>query len=234
MKRLLLVLFFVVCSAQARIITATSWVVADGSGTIIESTNIDESRSIASITKLMTAMVVLDLQQDLDEIIQGYTRQELLQMMLIHSDNHAAELLCENYLAGRIACIKAMNEKAQVELGLTKTHFVDPSGLGIMNVSTARELIVIVKEASEYKFIQEVAQKSQLEIHRKKRTWVFKNTNPLIATHDFIVSKTGYIRASGGCIVMMLNTSLGKRIVVLLNSRNVRTRIPEAQYLASK
>mgnify|MGYP003703987855 CR=1 FL=1 len=80
----------------------------------------------------------------------------------------------------------------------------------------------------EYEDVSDITK----QIKKKKRYFTFNNTNPLVATKDFIISKTGYIRASGGCIVMMLNTKIGQRIVVLLNSRNTHTRIPEAYQLA--
>ena len=213
-------------------ITATSWLVADGEGKVIESVNAGQQRSIASITKLRTAMVVLDAEQDLNEKIGNATRRELLQLMLIKSDNQAAEKLCENYPLSRSACIGAMNRKAK-SLGLEETYYADPSGLNIMNVSTANELVKIVIESSKYSEIVSASNTSKGQVKNKKKTFVFNNTNPLVATHNFIVSKTGYIRASGGCIVMMLNTEIGQRIVVLLNSRDTRTRIPEAFKLAT-
>ena len=219
--------------AYSQKITATSWLVADGEGNIIKSVNADEQRSIASITKLMTAMVVLDAQQDLSENLNGNTRKELLQLMLVKSDNKAAETLCNNYPSGHGSCITAMNLKAKL-LGLTETRYVDSSGLGIMNVSTAQELVQIVLAASKYPHIIEASRTAQGTLKKHRKSFVFRNTNPLVATHDFIVSKTGYIRASGGCIVMMLNTKIGQRIVVLLNSKNTHTRIPEAYKLASQ
>jgi serine-type D-Ala-D-Ala endopeptidase (penicillin-binding protein 7) len=212
-------------------ITATSWLVADETGRVIQSQNATQQRSIASITKLMTAMVVLDADQDLTEHIGTFTRYDLIQLMLVKSDNHAAELLCSNYPTGRSSCITAMNNKAR-SLGLLDTHYVDPSGLNIMNVSTAQELVQVVLEARKYPAIVEASHTDHGRIKEKKHVIVFKNTNPLVATHDFIVSKTGYIHASGGCIVMMLNTEIGQRIVVLLNSKNTHTRIPEAYKLA--
>jgi D-alanyl-D-alanine endopeptidase (penicillin-binding protein 7) len=214
-------------------ITATSWLVADGDGKILESVNSDQQRSIASITKLMTAMVVLDANQDMAERIGTFTRQDLLQLMLVKSDNHAAELLCENYPMGRSSCITAMNWRAGM-LGLKNTHYADPSGLNVMNVSTAQDLVQIVLESSKYSAIVEASNTSHGKIKKKKQYFSFNNTNPLVATKDFIVSKTGYIRASGGCIVMMLDTKIGRRIVVVLGSKNTHTRIPEADFIAQK
>jgi len=232
MKKFFLILLLLASPVFGQKITATSWLVADSDGKIIEGSNISEVRSIASITKLMTAMVVLDAKQDLDEYIKPYTRKELIQLMLVKSDNRAAEVLCEKYPYGRSACIAAMNHKAQY-LGLTNTRYADPSGLNIMNISTAEELVKIVIASSKYPEIVEASNMPQGKIKQKTGWVVFNNTNPLVATKDFIISKTGYIRASGGCIVTMLDTKIGRRIVVLLNSKNTYTRIPEANLIAS-
>lgn len=241
MKKILVLLFLLPTLVFAQKITATSWLVADGSGTIIESKNSSEPRSIASITKLMTAMVILDANQDLSENLGLATRAELLKLMLVRSDNHAADTLCDNYPGGRSGCVNAMNHKA-IKLGTTNTRYADPSGLNIMNISTAEELVKIVLEASKYPEITTASNTFrgtiQTTVKNKKKKKEHKalisyhNTNPLVATQDFIISKTGYIRASGGCIVMMLDTKIGQRIVVLLNSKNTHTRIPEAQKLA--
>jgi D-alanyl-D-alanine endopeptidase (penicillin-binding protein 7) len=215
-------------------ITASSWLVANGDGEILDSENIYQHRSIASITKLMTAMVVLDSHQDLDEYIKPYTRKELLQLAIVHSDNRASETLCQRYPGGRSACVQAMNEKAR-SLGMIDTKFIDPTGLGVMNSSTAYDLIKMVRAAELYPEIVAASKMSEVKIKHKKKFVVFRNTNPIIGKrHDFIVSKTGYIRAAGGCIVMMLDTAFGRRIVVLLGSKSTKTRIPEAEFIALK
>ena len=232
--RLWIVLGLMIASANvyADKITATSWLVADQSGHIIQSENINQQRSIASITKLMTIIVVLDSDADLDEYIKPYTRKELIQLAIVHSDNRASERLCEYYPQGRDACVSAMNQKAK-RLGMANTRFVDPSGLGVMNVSTANDLIKLVQAAKDYPEIVTASSMSQVKIKMKKKWLVFKNTNPIIGQrHDFIISKTGWIRASGGCIVMMVDTDIGRRIVVVLGSMNTRTRIPEAEFIS--
>ena len=179
-------------------ITAQSWLVADESGRILQSENIEQQRSIASITKLMTAMVVLDAHQDLDEQIGRYTRGETIQLALVHSDNHAAEVLCEYYPNGKEQCIRAMNQKAQ-SLKMTNTKYVEATGLSVFNVSTASDLIKLVIAAKDYAPVVEAAHSPQVKIKIKKKWFFFKNTNPIIGQrHEFIVSKTGYIRASGG------------------------------------
>ena len=214
-------------------ITASSWLVADESGRVIQSENVEQQRSIASITKLMTAMVVLDANQNLEETIGKYTRAETIQLALVHSDKKAADTLCQYYPNGRDACIKAMNIKAQM-LGMHNTKYVEPTGLSVFNVSTATDLIKLVIAAKEYAEVITASQTPQVKIKLKKKWFVFNNTNPIIGKrHKFIVSKTGYIRASGGCIVMMLDTEIGRRIVVVLGSKNTRTRIPEAEFIAT-
>ena len=220
--------------AYALNLTAQSWLVADGNGKVINGEKVDEIRSIASISKLVTVMAVLDAKQDLDEYIKPYTRKELIQLALVSSDNKAAKSLCDNYPGGLQSCIYAMNRKMS-SLGLHNTKFIEPTGLSVFNVSTATELIKLVQTASEYPEIISAAKTSQVKIQIRKKWFVFNNTNPIIGKrHTFIVSKTGYIRASGGCIVMMLDTDIGRRIVVVLGSKNTHTRIPEAEFIAEK
>lgn len=235
MRKLLLVcLLALSTTAHAVKVTANSWLVADSQGNVLQSENIDEVRPIASISKLMTAMVVLDADQPLDEKLGTYTRRELLQLALVKSDNKAAQNLCDHYTGGRNLCVRAMNMKAK-SLNLDNTRFVEPTGLSVFNVSTAKELIVLVQEAQKYEAIVDASKSSQVKIKIKKKWLVFNNTNPIIGKrHNFIVSKTGYIRASGGCIVMMLDTDIGRRIVVVLGSKNTHTRIPEAEFIATK
>ena len=227
-----LVIFPLICNALP--ITAKSWLVADNEGNVIQSENINEIRSIASITKLMTVMVVLDAHQDLDQYIKPYTRRELIQLALVKSDNNATQLLCNHYPGGKTECVKAMNIKAHF-LNKPNTKFIEPTGLSVFNVSTATELIKLVSAASKYPEIVETSKTSQVKIKIRKKWFIFNNTNPIIGKrHEFIVSKTGWITASGGCIVMMLNTDVGKRIVILLGSKNTKTRIPEAEFIIDK
>lgn len=230
---LLLVSLCFSLAVKSQPITATSWLVANEHGDILESENIYQIRSIASITKLMTVMVILDADQDLDQFIKPYTRRELIQLAMVRSDNRASEILCQHYPQGRSRCIQAMNEKAKY-LGMINTRFSDPTGLGVMNVSTAYDLIKLTKAAESYPEIVAASRMAEVKINVKKKWLVFKNTNPIIGKrHDFIISKTGWIRASGGCIVMMLDTDVGRRIVVVLGSKNTHTRIPEAEFIAT-
>jgi D-alanyl-D-alanine carboxypeptidase len=212
-------------------ITARSWVVAKEDGSLITGENTNKVRPIASITKLMTVMVVLDAKQDLNETIKPYTRKQLIQLTLVNSNNAATDTLCRKYPGGYKQCISDMNKKAQ-SLGLKDTVFRDATGLNRKNVSTAEELIKIVQEAYKYDEIKEAAKINVLELKPNKRWVKFKNTNPDAGKNqDIIVSKTGFTNPAGGCIVMMMNTEIGRRIVVVLGSKNTHTRIPEAEYL---
>lgn len=214
-------------------ITAISWLVADGEGNIIQSENPNVSRSIASITKLMTVMVVLDKKLPLDAKINQYTRKELIQLAMVKSDNKAAAALCDSYPGGRLMCVRAMNQKA-FDLNMLDTKYIEPTGLDIMNISTGLDLIKLVQAAKNYPAIVEASNTSRVSIKLKKKWLFFNNTNPIIGKrYHFIVSKTGYIKASGGCIVMMLDTDVGRRIVVVLGSKNTHTRIPEAEFIAN-
>ena len=232
MFKIILLFFFLVGNVNAVELTAQSWLVADEKGKIIQGENTKEIRSIASITKLISAMVVLDAKQNMDEKIGQFTRKELLQLSIVHSDNNAAKLLCEKYPGGTSACVTAMNKKAYLQ-GLFYTKFVEPTGLDSGNVSNAEELIDIVLLAKDYPELIEYSKMSQVKIKMRKKWMIFNNTNPIIGKrHDFIISKTGYIKASGGCIVMMLDTDVGRRIVVVLGSKNTKTRIPEAEFIS--
>lgn len=246
-----IILFSLLLSAPANAnITAKSFLVTDITGDTILEKNADDIRPIASITKLMTAMVVLDANQDLDEEIslnnslrkkyhtrlprsvKTLSRHTLLNLAIVKSDNLAAYTLCANYPGGVDNCVRAMNAKA-VSMQLANTHYTDPTGLDDTNVSTARDLALLVMQASTYKQITDASGMPAVSIKVKKKWWQFGNTNPLVKNSDNIrVSKTGYINASGGCLVMLVDTDVGERVVVLLNSRNTRTRIPEAAKIA--
>ena len=228
------------CAIAQPTLTAQSWLVADDNGIILEGSHTTDVRSIASITKLMTSMVVLDSGQSLTETIpkklynRTFTRQELFNLAIVKSDNNAAKMLCEYYPGGILRCVEAMNTKANT-LGMYRSNFTDPTGLLNTNVSTAEDLIKLVMAAKNYPIIVNASNTSSIQWQiNKKKFAIFHNTNTLVGKGvDFIVSKTGWIRDSGGCIVMMLNGDQGIRTVVLLGSKNTKTRIPEA-YMVSK
>lgn len=235
----LLFLFNFGVNAQVTNVTAQAWLVADSNGKVLEGTNMTEVRSIASITKLMTAMVVLDSGQSLTEIIpkklynKQLTRETLIDLAIVKSDNNAAKMLCDYYPGGYDRCVEAMNIKATM-LQMNNSTFTDPTGRYHTNVSTAEDLIKLVFAASQYPLIVHA---SNMDAVRwpvsKKKNAEFRNTNSLVGNgYRFLVSKTGFINKAGGCIVMMLDTVNGIRTVVLLGSKNTKTRIPEARLLA--
>ena len=243
---IILVLFTSLAFADNPIkVTANSWIVADADGNIIEGKNTEDIRAIASITKLVTVMVVLDANQSLGQIIplrkfkkSKLTRQKLIDLALVHSDNQAADALCKNYPKGYQACVTAMNNKVK-SLGMMSTRFEDGTGLSHANVSTAEDLIKLVRSAHQYPAILNAAHQGAVQIstqtkRKKTRTQTFVNTNPLVRLGQPVtVSKTGFNNASGGCLVMQLRTAIGERIVIVLGSRNTHTRFPEAEFLVA-
>ena len=238
-------------AAQAKPITAKSFLVTDNKGTVILEKNADRTQPIASITKLMTAIIVLNAHQDLTEelkldfkksnvyhtklprTLKTLSRGELLDLAIVKSDNFAAWTLCANYPGGVDRCIAEMNHEA-LEFGMYSTHFTDPTGLDEGNQSNARDLVKLVLVASRHPEITEASGKPLVSIQVKKRWWDFWNTNSLVRknSENVIVSKTGYINASGGCVVMLLDTDQGPRVIVLLGSKNTRTRIPELEKIS--
>ena len=234
MKALILSALLFVSNAFAVNVTAQSWLETDDQGNLIEGYNITEVRSIASITKLMTVMAVIDNNQNMQEKIGKYTREQHIQLALVKSDNNSAKVLCDNFPGGRFECVRYMNEKANY-LGMLRTKFVEPTGLSPMNISTALDLLRLVFESSHYPEIVKASQTAILNIQTGKKTQSFNNTNPIVGKrHNFIVSKTGTTNAAGGCIVMMVDTDRGRRIVIVLGSKNGKARIPEAEYIVSQ
>jgi len=234
MRALILSALLFVSNAFAVNITAHSWLETDYQGNLIEGSNITEVRSIASITKLMTVIAVLDNNQNMQEKLGKYTREQHIQLALVKSDNNSAKVLCDNFPGGRFECIRYMNEKAQY-LGMYRTKFVEPTGLSPMNISTALDLLSLVFESSHFPEIVKASQTAILNIQTGKKTQSFNNTNPIVGKrHIFIVSKTGTTNAAGGCIVMMVDTEKGRRVVIVLGSKNGKVRIPEAEYIVSQ
>ena len=234
MRALILSALLFVSNAFAVNITAHSWLETDYQGNLIEGSNITEVRSIASITKLMTVIAVLDNNQNMQEKLGKHTREQHIQLALVKSDNNSAKVLCDNFPGGRFECVRYMNEKAQY-LGMYRTKFVEPTGLSPMNISTALDLLSLVFESSHYPDIVKASQTAILNIQTGKKTQSFNNTNPIVGKrHIFIVSKTGTTNAAGGCIVMMVDTDKGRRVVIVLGSKNGKVRIPEAEYIVSQ
>jgi serine-type D-Ala-D-Ala endopeptidase (penicillin-binding protein 7) len=205
---------------------------------------------IASITKLMTAMVMLDAQLPMDEVVSvtedelnrirraksklrvgmSLTRSEMLKLALMSSENRAALALARSYPGGPTALVAAMNAKARV-LGMESTKFFDPTGLDSDNVSTAQDLVKMVSAARYYPAIHQYTTSTSHSVEGLRgRTMRFHNTNPLVksASWDIGVSKTGYIHEAGLCLVMEAKINQRPVIIVLLDSWGKRTRVGDA------
>lgn len=210
------------------------------SGEVLYEKNHYLVRPIASITKLMTAMVVLDADQNLDEMIEitredidtiknthsrlsvgsKLKRRDLLLLALMSSENRAASALGRNYPGGLPAFVRAMNENAQA-LGMRYTLFVEPTGLSSENLSTAPDLAKMLQAAAQYPLIQEFSTHKDYTVNPKPGQQLrYVNTNRLVSNKDWQiqVSKTGFINEAGRCLV--LNTQLENRnvAIVLLNA----------------
>ena len=208
---------------------------------VILSRNAEEVLPVASLSKLMTAMVILDSGQAMQEVItidkadkdrirysrsrlrygMQFTRSDLLRIALTASENRAAMALGRTYPGGMTKFVKAMNNKAH-SLGLTQTHFSDPAGLHDDNVSTARELIKIVMAASQYTVIKDYTTQTRdsiVDMHRGREV-NFGNTNRLVKRESWPItlSKTGYTSKAGNCLVMQTEINTRPVIIVLLES----------------
>ncbi|WP_074797152.1 D-alanyl-D-alanine endopeptidase [Nitrosospira briensis] len=220
-------------------------------GHVLFHKNADNVMPIASITKLMTAIVVLDAQLPLDEEIVieaadvdvikntrsrlrvggSLTRQEMLRLALMSSENRAAAALGRSYPGGTNAFVAAMNRKA-FELGMDNSYFVDPTGLNSANVSTARDLVKMVNAAYDYDVIREFSTTAAHEVMFTDgdRSVQFVNTNNLVRSSnwDIGVSKTGFLSEAGRCLVMQANITGKQIIIVLLDSWGKNSRLGDA------
>jgi D-alanyl-D-alanine endopeptidase (penicillin-binding protein 7) len=252
---LLFVLFVTVGFAQAQdvrkiALRSSSALVQDAeTGEVVIGKNTDAVVSIASITKLMTAMVILDHALDLDEEIVlsredavrmkgsrsrlrtglSLTRGDLLLLALMASDNRAAAALGRSYPGGIEEFVDAMNAKAAL-LEMEETRFVEPTGLSPANVSTASDLAKLVRAAHDYPLIREYSTKSRAIVRTSGRPLSYGNTNNLVRSKywDIELSKTGYISEAGRCLVMQVRLAEKDLIVVLLDSWGKQSRIGDA------
>jgi D-alanyl-D-alanine endopeptidase (penicillin-binding protein 7) len=231
-------------------VLATSYVVEDlDTGEVIAEQASKEVRSIASITKLMTAMIVLDAGQNLNDLLEvkpikgisgnignnKISRGDLLVLALMNSNNLATKTLAINYPGGEEAAIISMNMKA-FALGMKDTHYADPTGLLDENISTVRDLVVLLKAAENYPYIKQASTTPEMRVElkgKKKSKFVsFHTTNSLLLKMpEIAISKTGWIRKSGGCLLLSIHDQ-GRRVaVILLNSKNTHTRLRDAELL---
>ena len=216
---------------------------------VLLSRQADVAMPIASITKLMTALVVLEAGQSLDERLEvtaedsgghkrgvsrlqtGTTlsRADLLHLALMSSENRAAHALGRNYPGGLPACVQAMNAKAQA-LGMKNTHFVEPTGLSSENVASPADLAKLVQAAAESATIQEYSTDWSYAVPVRRQLVEFRNTDSLVRnpTWNIIVQKTGYIAEAGRCLVMKAIFEGRSVVIVLLDSAGKRTRFADA------
>ncbi len=207
---------------------------------------------IASITKLMTAMVVLDSKMPLTEQIEVtdedrdyekhtgsrlsvgsvLSREDMLHIALMASENRAAAALSRYYPGGRPAFIAAMNEKAKA-LGMTDTHFENPTGLTSRNVSTARDLVKMVDAAYQYPLIRKFSTDRSYTVDTGKRELAYNSTNALVRNPSWEIGlqKTGFINEAGECLVMQATIQGRPVIMVLLDSSGKYSRFADATRL---
>jgi D-alanyl-D-alanine endopeptidase (penicillin-binding protein 7) len=220
---------------------SASALVIDDQGRIIYGKDIDTVRSVASLTKIMTAMVVLDADLDLEEPVAitkadrdmvqltgsrleygaTLTRRELLLLALMSSENRAAAALGRTFPGGTGAFVAAMNAKARA-LGMADSRFADPAGLRVENVATASDLARMLEAASEYPLIREASTTPRREVrpYSRRGPLNYVNTNRLLknSSWEIELSKTGYINEAGRCLVMRANIDGEPVSIVLLNS----------------
>lgn len=218
-------------------------------GELLYSKNPSRTMPIASITKLMTAMVVLDARLPMDETITiseadvdmlrhtssrlavGTTlpRREMMLVALMASENRAAAALARTYPGGTAAAVAAMNRKAH-ELGMSHTQFLDGTGLHSENSASPSDLVRMVKAARSYPEIHQDTTTSEHVVYSQRRTIQYRNTNALVKndTWNIEVSKTGFINEAGKCLVMQARIKSTPVVIVLMDSAGRYTRIGDA------
>jgi serine-type D-Ala-D-Ala endopeptidase (penicillin-binding protein 7) len=237
--------------AVLQLASSKALIINQETGETLYAKSTDSPTPIASVTKLMTAMVMLDAQLPMDEVLTvsnadidflkgtssrlrigtQLTRAEMLQLALMSSENRAASVLGRNYPGGLQAFITAMNAKA-MDLGMIHSRFADPTGLDSENISTAEDLVKMVRAAYQYPDIRRVTTTASQEvpINGLRRPVNFLNTNVLVRNSDWVIglSKTGFINEAGRCLVMQAEIAGQPLIIVLLDSYGKYSRIGDA------
>ena len=234
---------------QLAVLSGSALVIEQGGGEPIYEKNAHMVMPIASITKVMTAMVVIDSTPDLQELItissedidtlRGsrsrlqvsavISRETALLLALMSSENRAANALARHYPGGMTAFLAAMNSKAKA-IGMKNSYFEDPTGLTSNNVSTAHDLAKMVAAAHGYPLIREYSTTAEAKAEVSGRLLAFHNTNRLVGSSawDIGLSKTGYIHEAGKCLVMQARVADKPVLIVLLDSTGKLTRIGDA------
>ncbi|CAJ1892898.1 D-alanyl-D-alanine endopeptidase [Aeromonas hydrophila] len=236
-------------------LSSAAFVVANPrTGEVLSERNANRVMPIASITKLMTALVVLDANQRLSEMLtvtmadvdrlkgtgsrlavgSRLSRADMLHIALMSSENRAASALARNYPGGQRAFIEAMNAKARM-LGMWSTQFSDSTGLTPRNVSSAHDLAKLVAAASTYPLIRQYSSTEERMVRNGKRQLHYLNSNRLVREGSWPISlsKTGYIREAGRCLVMATQINREPVIMVLLNADNPNARVADAKRIKS-
>jgi D-alanyl-D-alanine endopeptidase (penicillin-binding protein 7) len=217
---------------------------------VLFSKNSEAVLPIASLTKLMTAVVVTEAQQPLDEIVTitdedidtekgsrsrlrvgtQLRREDMLHLALMSSENRAANALGRSYPGGLAAFVAAMNRKARA-LGMNDTHYVEPTGLSSQNQSSARDLATLVRAAHEVPLIRELSTSPEYMVEVGNRNIQFRNTNGLVKSPEWDIGlqKTGYISEAGRCLVMQAKMAGRHLIMVFLDSAGKYSRIGDAE-----
>jgi serine-type D-Ala-D-Ala endopeptidase (penicillin-binding protein 7) len=237
-------------AAEPRLKSSSVLIVDQNDSTVLYSRHADVASPIASITKLMTALVVLDARQPLDELVQisdadrdfpkgafsrlavgtTLTRGDLMHLALMSSENRAAHALGNNYPGGMPAMVAAMNAKAKA-LGMTNARFVDANGLSSQNVASPEDLSKLVIAASKNRTIREFSTDKSYAVKVHRRMIEYRNTDNLVANPawNIVVQKTGYISEAGKCLVMAAVIEGRSVVIVLLDSFGKYTRVADAQ-----
>jgi len=232
--------------------SSVALVIDQDTGEVLFSKNDTEMLPIASITKLMTALIVTEAEQLLEQLLTitqadvdtlkgshsrlrvgtRLSRGEMLHLALMSSENRAAHALGRNYPGGVQAFVAAMNRRA-LELGMTDTRFADPTGLSSGNQSNARDLAVLVKAANANSLIRSLSTSPVLHVAVGPRELYYRNSNRLVFSPQWSigVQKTGFIREAGRCVVMQAQLADRQLIMVLLDSTGPEARIADAERL---
>ncbi|QPF76716.1 D-alanyl-D-alanine endopeptidase [Roseateles sp. DAIF2] len=230
--------------------SAVAFVMDQDTNEVLVSKNPQAVLPIASITKLMTALVVVEGGQSMDEMLTisdedrdtekgtgsrlaiGTTlsRGEMMHLALMSSENRAANALGRHYPGGLPAFVSAMNAKAQM-LGMSDTHYVEPTGLSSRNQSSAKDLAALVKVAHEYPVLRELSTSKEHSVTLGRRQVAFHSTNGLVRSGawDIGLQKTGFINEAGRCLVMQAQLAGRKLILVFLDSAGKYSRIGDAE-----
>ncbi|WP_434929122.1 D-alanyl-D-alanine endopeptidase [Shewanella sp. HL-SH2] len=244
-----------VASSQQQELAAGSAMLVDlNTNEVLYSSNINHQVPIASVTKLMTAMVVLDAKLPLDEMItvdihqapimrnvysrvrvgSEVSRETMMLMTLMSSENRAATALAHHYPGGYFAFIYAMNAKAKA-LGMEQTRYAEPTGLSADNVSSAKDLVILLQESQKYPLLGKLSstEKKHIIFNKPRYNLDFQNTNKLVFKDgwNIALTKTGYTSKAGHCLIMLTEMNKRKVAFVVLDTFGKYTHIADASRL---